>query len=70
MIDITAIKQSVYIYKCHDSTIQVKGKLNMITLDNCTKTAGLWFSLSLSLSLGLIVQLTFFSCFRRCSFQH
>jgi adenylyl cyclase-associated protein len=39
VISKTEIKQAVYIYKCHDSTIQIKGKVNTITLDNCTKTA-------------------------------
>ena len=32
-------KQTVYIYKCVNSTIQVKGKVNSITLDSCKKTA-------------------------------
>lgn len=32
-------KQTVYIYKCKDSTIQIKGKVNSICLDNCVKTA-------------------------------
>ena len=34
----TEPKQTVYIYNCHDSTIQVQGKVNAITLDNCTKS--------------------------------
>eukprot|EP00999_Lentomonas_sp_LEN2_P000364 NODE_1366_length_889_cov_84.564304_g1320_i0.p1 GENE.NODE_1366_length_889_cov_84.564304_g1320_i0~~NODE_1366_length_889_cov_84.564304_g1320_i0.p1 ORF type:complete len:237 (+),score=62.16 NODE_1366_length_889_cov_84.564304_g1320_i0:128-838(+) len=33
----TEIKQSVYIYKCVKSTIVVKGKINQVTLDSCTK---------------------------------
>jgi len=32
-------KQTVYIYRCKDSTIQIKGKVNSICLDNCSKTA-------------------------------
>jgi len=32
-------KQTVYIYKCSESTIQIKGKVNAITLDDCSKTA-------------------------------
>jgi len=31
-------KQTVYIYKCKDSTIQIKGKVNSIAVDDCTKT--------------------------------
>lgn len=32
-------KQTVYIFKCKESTIQIKGKVNSICLDNCVKTA-------------------------------
>jgi len=39
VIDETSIKQAVYIYKCTDSAIQVKGKVNSISLDSCVKTA-------------------------------
>ncbi|KAL6647370.1 hypothetical protein ACP70R_014807 [Stipagrostis hirtigluma subsp. patula] len=35
-------KQSVYVYACKDSVLQVKGKVNNITIDKCTKT-GLLF---------------------------
>jgi len=35
----TEPKQSCYIYKCKGSTILIKGKINAITLDACTKTA-------------------------------
>ncbi|KAK3121840.1 hypothetical protein QOZ80_8BG0661630 [Eleusine coracana subsp. coracana] len=35
-------KQSVYVYGCKDSVLQVKGKVNNITIDKCTKT-GLLF---------------------------
>jgi len=31
-------KQTVYIYKCENSVVQVKGKINAITLDTCKKT--------------------------------
>ncbi|KAG7672272.1 hypothetical protein Ndes2526B_g06736 [Nannochloris sp. 'desiccata'] len=37
VVENTEPKQTVYIYNCHDSTIQVRGKVNAITLDNCTK---------------------------------
>uniref|UniRef100_A0A0C9RUY9 Adenylyl cyclase-associated protein n=1 Tax=Wollemia nobilis TaxID=56998 RepID=A0A0C9RUY9_9CONI len=31
-------KQSVYIFGCKDSVLQIKGKVNNITVDKCTKT--------------------------------
>ena len=39
VIEETEVNQSVYIYKCDGSTIQVKGKVNNIILDSCKKTA-------------------------------
>ncbi|XP_075995759.1 adenylyl cyclase-associated protein 1 [Genypterus blacodes] len=33
----TELKQVVYAYKCNNSTLHVKGKINSITLDNCKK---------------------------------
>jgi adenylyl cyclase-associated protein len=39
VINETESKQTVYIYKCSDSVIQVKGKVNAITLDDCSKTS-------------------------------
>ncbi|XP_077989965.1 adenylyl cyclase-associated protein 1-like isoform X2 [Glandiceps talaboti] len=38
VIETTALKQTVYIYKCNNCTIQVKGKINSITADGCKKT--------------------------------
>jgi len=38
IIDNTEIRHLVYIYNCVDSTIQIKGKVNAITIDNCKKT--------------------------------
>eukprot|EP00005_Dracoamoeba_jomungandri_P002013 CAMPEP_0174251008 /NCGR_PEP_ID=MMETSP0439-20130205/980_1 /TAXON_ID=0 /ORGANISM="Stereomyxa ramosa, Strain Chinc5" /LENGTH=474 /DNA_ID=CAMNT_0015331223 /DNA_START=40 /DNA_END=1464 /DNA_ORIENTATION=+ len=32
------VRHTVYIYKCEDSVIQIKGKVNAITIDNCKKT--------------------------------
>jgi adenylyl cyclase-associated protein len=32
-------KQTCYIYRCNNSTIQIKGKVNNITVDDCTKVA-------------------------------
>jgi adenylyl cyclase-associated protein len=42
LIDDTDLKQTVYIYQCKDCTITVKGKVNSILLDSCTKV-GLLF---------------------------
>ncbi|XP_062520558.1 adenylyl cyclase-associated protein 1-like [Corticium candelabrum] len=39
VISDTNMKQSVYMYKCVNSTVQVKGKINNVTVDNCKKTA-------------------------------
>jgi adenylyl cyclase-associated protein len=33
------MKQTLYIYKCRDSTVKVNGKINAIVLDSCSKTA-------------------------------
>lgn len=37
VIDQTEIKQTVYIYKCKECTIQVKGKVNSILVDSCNR---------------------------------
>ncbi|XP_023687892.2 adenylyl cyclase-associated protein 1 [Paramormyrops kingsleyae] len=37
LISDTELKQVVYAFKCTNSTLQVKGKINSITLDNCKK---------------------------------
>lgn len=37
VIEDTDLKQTVYVYQCKDCTIQVKGKINSITLDSCQK---------------------------------
>uniref|UniRef100_A0A671UB66 CAP, adenylate cyclase-associated protein 1 (yeast) n=1 Tax=Sparus aurata TaxID=8175 RepID=A0A671UB66_SPAAU len=37
VINDTELKQVVYAYKCNKSTLQVKGKINSITIDNCKK---------------------------------
>lgn len=39
VISETEMKQTVYIYKCENCTIQIKGKVNAITLDSCKKSA-------------------------------
>ncbi|KAE9551136.1 hypothetical protein FO519_005645 [Halicephalobus sp. NKZ332] len=38
-IEITDMKQTVYIFKCENSVIQLKGKVNSITIDGCKKTS-------------------------------
>lgn len=37
VIDKCDAKQSVYVYGCRDSVLQVKGKVNNITIDKCNK---------------------------------
>jgi len=39
VIDNPETKHTVYIFNCKGSTIQIKGKVNTITVDNCEKTA-------------------------------
>lgn len=35
----TEMNQSVNLYKCRDTVVQIKGKVNSVTIDSCTKTA-------------------------------
>jgi adenylyl cyclase-associated protein len=42
LIDETDLKQSIYIYKCNECTVTVKGKVNSIILDSCSRV-GLLF---------------------------
>uniref|UniRef100_A0A2K6FPF9 Adenylyl cyclase-associated protein n=1 Tax=Propithecus coquereli TaxID=379532 RepID=A0A2K6FPF9_PROCO len=37
VISETELKQVAYIFKCDKSTLQIKGKVNSITIDNCKK---------------------------------
>ncbi|MCI4392096.1 hypothetical protein PGIGA_G00142060 [Pangasianodon gigas] len=37
VISETELKQVVYAFKCNNSTLQIKGKINSITLDSCKK---------------------------------
>ncbi|KAK1340159.1 hypothetical protein QTO34_018723 [Cnephaeus nilssonii] len=37
VIDDTELKQVAYIYKCVNTTLHIKGKINSITVDNCKK---------------------------------
>lgn len=39
VISETEMNQSVNLYKCKDTVVQVKGKVNSITVDSCIKTA-------------------------------
>ncbi|XP_014662087.1 PREDICTED: adenylyl cyclase-associated protein 1-like [Priapulus caudatus] len=47
VVDKTELKQVVYVYNCTNCTVQVKGKVNSITLDKCKKV-GLVFENALS----------------------
>ena len=38
-IEIADMKQTVYIFKCENSVVQIKGKVNSITIDGCKKTS-------------------------------
>ncbi len=44
----TNMKQTVYVYKCSNSTLVIQGKVNSIVLDQCNKV-GLQFSSVVSL---------------------
>eukprot|EP01111_Echinosteliopsis_oligospora_P005567 TRINITY_DN189_c0_g1_i1.p1 TRINITY_DN189_c0_g1~~TRINITY_DN189_c0_g1_i1.p1 ORF type:complete len:475 (+),score=160.03 TRINITY_DN189_c0_g1_i1:74-1498(+) len=39
VISETETRHTVYVYNCHNSTIQIKGKVNSIAIDNCKRTA-------------------------------
>nr|CAG4650274.1 EOG090X08PR [Sida crystallina] len=39
IISETGMNQTVYVFKCEGSTLQVKGKVNSIVLDSCKKTS-------------------------------
>jgi len=45
VISDTEAKQTLYIYKCQNTTVQVKGKINAITLDSCSRTSVVFESL-------------------------
>jgi adenylyl cyclase-associated protein len=49
IIENPEVRHTVYIYKCHDSVIQIKGKVNSIMLDSCKKT-GLVFENAISVA--------------------
>lgn len=39
LVENAEMNNVVYLYKCENSTVQVKGKINSITLDSCKKTS-------------------------------
>jgi len=39
LIQDAEMKQTVYVFKCVDSVLTIKGKVNAVTLDSCKKTA-------------------------------
>uniref|UniRef100_A0A1I7V7Y5 Adenylyl cyclase-associated protein n=1 Tax=Loa loa TaxID=7209 RepID=A0A1I7V7Y5_LOALO len=45
MVEVSDMKQTVYVFKCENSVIQIKGKVNSITLDSCKKTSVVFDSL-------------------------
>lgn len=45
LVDNVEMNNVVYLYKCTDSTVTIKGKLNSITLDSCKKTSIVFDSL-------------------------
>ncbi|KAL8558490.1 hypothetical protein ACOMHN_059231 [Nucella lapillus] len=49
VLDKTELKQMVYVFKCVDSVIQVKGKVHSIIMDSCKKTAVVFDDLVASL---------------------
>ncbi|KAF9116342.1 hypothetical protein BGX27_003335 [Mortierella sp. AM989] len=51
ILDSVEINQSVYIYACKNSTIQIKGKVTMVAMDSCAKTGLCVESLISSLDL-------------------
>ncbi|EJW85844.1 adenylyl cyclase-associated protein [Wuchereria bancrofti] len=45
MVEVSDMKQTVYVFKCENSIIQIKGKVNSVTLDSCKKTSVVFDSL-------------------------
>nr|CAH7766051.1 unnamed protein product [Callosobruchus chinensis] len=45
VVDNAEMNNVVYVYKCENSTLTVKGKLNSVTLDSCKKTSIVFDSL-------------------------
>ena len=39
VIDQTEMNHSIYIFRCSDSVVQVKGKVSSITVDSCSKVS-------------------------------
>ncbi|CAG9530317.1 unnamed protein product [Cercopithifilaria johnstoni] len=45
MVEVSNMKQTVYVFKCENTVIQIKGKVNSVTLDSCKKTSVVFDSL-------------------------
>lgn len=45
MVEVSDMKQTVYVFKCENSIIQIRGKVNSVTLDSCKKTSVVFDSL-------------------------
>lgn len=39
MVEIKDMKQTVYVFRCENAVIQIKGKVNSVTVDGCKKTS-------------------------------
>ncbi|KAI6191755.1 Adenylyl cyclase-associated protein [Aphelenchoides bicaudatus] len=39
VIEIADMKQTVYVFRCENSVVQIKGKVNSVTIDGCKKTS-------------------------------
>jgi len=51
VISETEAKQTCYIFKCSQTTVQVKGKINAIVIDSCSKTAVVFESVVASVDI-------------------
>lgn len=45
MIDNAEMNNVVYMFRCHDSTLTVKGKVNSVVMDSCRKSSVVFDSL-------------------------
>jgi len=51
VIDQVEIKHSIYIYKCKNCLVTVKGKVSSVALDSCTKTGVIFDTAVVSLEM-------------------
>lgn len=71
LVDGAEMNNVVYLFKCTDSTITVKGKINSITLDSCKKTSVVFDSLVSSIEFincqSVQMQVSGSQCFWSCT---